>query len=138
MEREQLYLASPSIAERAHCINSSYRTRDGRYIITESDLRSIGFQMTAEEYVTGLDAEMITADDARRLMRENNYLTGRQAEPSDDGNRQEAAFEEPKPEQEPKQEPKQEDDAEPEPEPEVELEHEPTEETAADEKTNEE
>jgi len=134
MEREQLYLASASIAERAHCINSSYRTRDGRYIITESDLRSIGFQMTAEEYVTGLDAEMITADEAKRLMRENNYLTGRQAEPADDGNRQEAAFEEPKPEQEPKQE----DDAEPEPEPEVEPEHEPTEETEADEKTNEE
>lgn len=80
MEKEKIYLASADVAERAGCIDSSYRTGDGRYIISENALRDLHFHMTAEEYVTGLDIEIVTEEAARVLIRENNYAIGRVVE----------------------------------------------------------
>lgn len=76
MKEEKIYLVSADIADRAQCKDSSYRTKDGRYIISEKALRDFRFRMTAEEYVNGLDAEIITKEEAMRLTAENNYLTG--------------------------------------------------------------
>lgn len=78
MKEEKIYLASADIADRAQCKDSSYRTKDGRYIITERALRDFRFRMTAEEFVSGLDAEIISSEEAVRLAAENNYLTGTQ------------------------------------------------------------
>lgn len=75
-KEDKIYLVSADIAQRAQCIESSYRTEDGRYIISEKALRDFRFQMTAEEYVTGLDAEIITKAQAQRLMKANNYSIG--------------------------------------------------------------
>lgn len=80
-KEDKIYLVSADIAERAQCIESSYRTEDGRYIISEKALRDFRFQMTAEEYVTGLDAEIITKAQAQRLMKANNYAIGPELPP---------------------------------------------------------
>ena len=80
-KEDKIYLVSADIAERAQCIESSYRTEDGRYIISEKALRDFRFQMTAEEYVTGLDAEIITKAQAQRLMRANDYAIGPELPP---------------------------------------------------------
>lgn len=76
MEKEKIYLASADIAERARCIESSYRTKDGRFIIHEKSLRDFTFRMTAEEYVTGLDVTMVTEEEAKRLIAEGGYAIG--------------------------------------------------------------
>lgn len=76
MEVKKLYLASEDIARRARCIDSSYRTKDGRFIISEKSLRDFSFRMTPEEYVTGLDVEMITEEEAQRLIAEGGYAIG--------------------------------------------------------------
>lgn len=76
MEKENIYLASADVAERARCIESSYRTIDGRFIIHEKSLRDFTFRMTAEEYVTGLDVTMITEEEAKRLIAEGGYAIG--------------------------------------------------------------
>ena len=77
MKEEKTYLASADVAERAGCIDSSYRTKSGKFIISEKALRDFRFRMTAEEYVTGLDIEMLTPEEAVRLARENNYAIGK-------------------------------------------------------------
>lgn len=76
MKEEKIYLVSADIADRAQCKESSYRTKDGRYIVSERALRDFRFRMTAEEFVSGLDATIISGEEASRLAAENNYLTG--------------------------------------------------------------
>lgn len=77
MKEEKIYSASADVAERAQCIESSYRTADGRYIISEKTLRDLRFQMTAEEFVTGVDVIIVTKDEAERLIKEGGYMIGR-------------------------------------------------------------
>ena len=77
MKDEKIYLASEDIAERCHVIDTSYRTKDGRYIISENALRDFRFRMTPEEFVTGLAVELITRDEAKRLQKENGWAIGR-------------------------------------------------------------
>lgn len=77
MKEEKIYLASEDIAERCHVIDTAYRTKDGRYIISENALRDFRFRMTPEEYVTGLAVELITRDEAKRLQKENGWAIGR-------------------------------------------------------------
>lgn len=58
---------SRAIAERTGRINSRYRTRDGRYIIDNNDLKRL--RLTAEEYITGLKGvERIDDTEAKRLI----------------------------------------------------------------------
>lgn len=77
MKEEKIYLASEDIATRAHVIDTSYRTKDGRYIISENALRDFRFRMTPEEYVTGLSVELISREEAKRLQAENGWAIGR-------------------------------------------------------------
>lgn len=77
MKEEKIYLASEDIAERCHVIDTAYRTKDGRYIISENALRDFRFRMTPEEFVTGLAVELITRDEAKRLQKENGWAIGR-------------------------------------------------------------
>ena len=58
---------SRAIAERTGRINARYRTRDGRYIIDNNDLKRL--RLTAEEYITGLKGvERIDDTEAKRLI----------------------------------------------------------------------
>lgn len=71
MERETSFLASAEIAERVGVRATRYKTPDGKYIISEKDLRMLRFSMTAEEYVNGLDVEILTEERKRQLMAES-------------------------------------------------------------------
>lgn len=69
-------MASADIARRAGVISSSYRTADGRFILSEHDLRSVRFSMTPEEYVTGLDVEIVSEETSKTLIRDGGYQIG--------------------------------------------------------------
>lgn len=77
MKEEKIYLASEDIATRAYVIDTAYRTKNGRYIISENALRDFRFRMTPEEYVTGLDVELISREEAKRLQAENGWAIGK-------------------------------------------------------------
>lgn len=76
MRAEGTFLASADVARRAGAIGTSYRTKDGRFVISEKALRSVRLQMKPEEYVSGLDVELISEQEAERLIAENGYKYG--------------------------------------------------------------
>ncbi len=76
MRRESTFLASAEIARRAGVITTNYRTADGRYIVSEKALRGLWASIRPEEYVNGLDVELITEDEAKRLIAEGGYQIG--------------------------------------------------------------
>ncbi len=76
MRVEGRYVASASVARRTGMIESRYRTKDGRFILSEKDLRSVRLTMKPEEYVNGLDVELITQEEASTLIREGGYTLG--------------------------------------------------------------
>lgn len=85
MRKEAIYAASADIARRAGVISSSYRTADGRFILSEHDLRSVRFSMTPEEYVTGLDVEIVSEEEAKTLIRDGGYQIGEPPAPETGG-----------------------------------------------------
>lgn len=70
------YTASEYVARRAGCLHSSYRTTDGRYIVSDNDLRNALPLMTPEEYVSGFDLIPVTAEEAKVLVRNGGYQIG--------------------------------------------------------------
>lgn len=74
MKQEQLFSASADIARRAGVVSSSYRTKEGRFILSETDLSRL--KIYPEEYVSGLDVIRITYEEAKRLIAENGYQMG--------------------------------------------------------------
>ena len=76
MRKEATFLGSLDIAKRTNVINSRYRTQDGRFILSEADIRKLFYSMTPEEYVNGLDIEQITDEKAQELIKLNNYQLG--------------------------------------------------------------
>lgn len=71
MRKEKSFLASAEIAGRIGVIESRYRVPDGRYILSERDLRTYRFSMTPEEFVNGLDVEILTDKQLNRLIRKS-------------------------------------------------------------------
>lgn len=76
MRAEGTFLASADVARRAGAIDTSYRAKDGRFILSEKALRGVRMQMKPEEYVSGLDVELISEQEAERLIAENGYQYG--------------------------------------------------------------
>lgn len=76
MERMRIYSASEYVARRARCIHSSYRTKDGRYIISEKDVMAALPFITPDELVHGFDIIPLTDDEAKVLIREGGYSIG--------------------------------------------------------------
>ncbi len=74
MTEQRLYLASASVARRAGCLQTSYRTTDGRYIVNEQAVR--GIVLTPEEYSTGLDVQLIPKSEALRLIAAGGHTLG--------------------------------------------------------------
>ena len=72
------YIVTRDIAQRSGMIASRYRTEDGRFILNERDLARV--RLTPEEFVSGLaGVEMISAEVAKTLIRQNNYQMGENA-----------------------------------------------------------
>lgn len=76
MRKESTFLASAEIARRAGVITTNYRTKDGRYIVSEKALRALWASIRPEEYVNGLDVEIISETEAARLIAEGGYQIG--------------------------------------------------------------
>lgn len=76
MRKENYYSASEWVARRAGCLQTSYRTVDGRYIISEQNVRSAIPFMTPDEYVTGFDITVVSEEEAERLIVEGGYQIG--------------------------------------------------------------
>ncbi len=62
------------IVERIGLRHTRYEVAGGRYIVNESDLR--GLRLTAEEYVNGIDARIVSDDEARELVAAGGYNLG--------------------------------------------------------------
>lgn len=76
MKKEATFLASADIARRAGVTETNYRLKDGRYVISEKCLRSFRMSMTPEEYAHGLDVEIVSDEEALRLIKESGYTIG--------------------------------------------------------------
>lgn len=74
MNKENFYLASKDVAERTGYASVRYVAPDGRYVLSSRDLRFV--RMTAEEYAKGLDVEMISSEEADRLIALGGYKMG--------------------------------------------------------------
>ena len=73
MVENALYLSGEEIARRCGVYETAYVTVDRKFIVDMADLKRL--RMTATEFVSGLDIEPVTKDEADRLIAENNYRT---------------------------------------------------------------
>lgn len=78
----QQYLAGEDIAQRAGVLETAYMTEDGRFILDVTDLKRV--RLLPEEYITGLDVEPISKEEAQVLISENHYRRYGDAEKKDE------------------------------------------------------
>lgn len=90
----QVYLAGEDIAQRAGSVETAYVTEDGRFILDVNDLKRV--RLLPDEYITGLDVEPVSMEEAQRLISQNNYR--RHGDPVESG--EEDALEETETEEE--------------------------------------
>ena len=65
------YTVSVEVARRAGLYGRRYLTPDGRVILSESELRRV--RLEPDEYVTGLDARLITTEEKQQLIHDGGY-----------------------------------------------------------------
>lgn len=71
------YLVTREVAYRSGLQDERYVTKDGRFILDNRDLTRV--QLTSQEYITGLQGiELVSGNEAKRLIAENGYLLGEQ------------------------------------------------------------
>jgi hypothetical protein len=69
------YLVTRDIAVRSGLIESRYRIKDGRFVLNNRDLSRVRF--TIDEYINGLSGvEKVSAEEAKTLIRQNNFAIG--------------------------------------------------------------
>jgi hypothetical protein len=71
MKKRSYFLASADLAERAGVRETRYRTNDGKYILSEKDLKMVQFSMTPNEFINGLDATILTDLELRELIQKS-------------------------------------------------------------------
>lgn len=76
------FSVSEDIAKRAGLWGLRYLTPDGRVLLSEADLRHL--RLEPSEYVHGIDAVEITADQAGTLMAEAGYRMLPEEEPHEE------------------------------------------------------
>lgn len=82
------------VAVRSGVIAQRYRTVDGRFILNEDDMRHI--RLLPEEYITGLDAIVLTASEANDLIIAGGWKLGEQVvDTTDAGNESDVESSEP-------------------------------------------
>ena len=69
MKKEAIFLTTQAIAERAGVLEACYRTQNGKFILSEKDLKHYRTKMTPEEFIHGIDAKIITSEKAEELIR---------------------------------------------------------------------
>lgn len=73
------YLVTKEIAIRSGLISSRYRVADGRFVLNNRDLSRVRF--SPDEYVNGLEGvEKISSEQAKTLIRQNNFRLGAEVE----------------------------------------------------------
>lgn len=75
------FSVSEDIAKRAGLYGLRYMTVDGRVLLSEADLRRV--RLEPSEYVNGMDAVEVTAEEANNLIAENGYRRLPGQEPQD-------------------------------------------------------
>lgn len=68
------FSVSHAVAVRSGVIAQRYRTADDRFILNEDDMRHI--RMLPEEYITGLDAIVLTEMEAMELIAQGGHQMG--------------------------------------------------------------
>lgn len=79
MQNSKDYKAGAELVRRAGLEKDRYMTKDGHFIISDGDLQFMASRglITPNEFVTGLDVEIITSDEANALIQEGGYnMTG--------------------------------------------------------------
>lgn len=71
MTDNAFYLVGEELARRSGLIGQRYIIKDGRFVLDKKDLTRI--QLTAEEFVKGLDAERVSAEKAKTLIARNGF-----------------------------------------------------------------
>lgn len=71
MQTETYFSVSEDIARRSGMIGQRYMTKDGRYILSDRDLRSL--RLEPLEYIHGIDVEMLSRDEAKTAIAEGGY-----------------------------------------------------------------
>lgn len=75
MERIVYFSVSRSVAERSTLLPVRYRTKDGRFILSDKDLQRV--RLLPGEFTSGLDVIMLPSkDEADRLIAEGGFLLG--------------------------------------------------------------
>ena len=73
------YLVTKEIAIRSGLISSRYRVADGRFVLNNRDLSRVRF--SPDEYINGLEGvEKISSEQAKTLIRQNNFRLGAEVE----------------------------------------------------------
>lgn len=62
---------SEDIARRSGMIGQRYMTKDGRYILSDRDLRSL--RLEPQEYINGIDAVTLSRDEAKTAIAEGGF-----------------------------------------------------------------
>lgn len=77
MEKSIYFSVSADVAERSTLKEVRYRTKDGRFILTDKDLQRV--RLLPSEFINGLDAVMLKdKDEADNLIAEGGFLLGDQ------------------------------------------------------------
>lgn len=71
MQTETYFSVSEDIARRSGMIGQRYMTKDGRYILSDRDLRSL--RLEPQEYINGIDAVALSRDEAKTAIAEGGY-----------------------------------------------------------------
>lgn len=78
INKEKYYSVSAEIARLSGVIGSRYRTKDGRFILSDRDLKKAISKMMPEEFIGGIDAIALTERQSKKLIVENKYQMGEQ------------------------------------------------------------
>jgi hypothetical protein len=74
MKVNKIFVVGADIARRAGVIAKCYRTKEGRYVVSQSDLRML--RLEPEEYITGIDAEIVDLETAKMLIADGGSQIG--------------------------------------------------------------
>ena len=75
MNRVRYYSAAPAVARLSGTLATTYRTRDGRFVLSEKQVGHILSQQEGKT-VGDLDIEEVSEEDARRLIELGGYQMG--------------------------------------------------------------
>lgn len=75
MQSNKDYKAGAELVRRAGLEKDRFMTKDGHFIISEGDLRFMASRgvITPEEFITGLDLEIVTPEESQALIQEGGY-----------------------------------------------------------------